>query len=231
MTDIAQDLLSALPIDDIANQVGVDPEAARAAISKAAPALLSGMNANALSSPEGAESLLKTIAERHDGSILDADDLLGSIDPAEGEKIVNHVFGPNTDAVTQRLGSTEGEQSILSKILPMIAPFVMAWISKKLGAAGGGGDGEGGLGGALGGGTSSGGGGLGDILGGLLGGGTSSGGGGLGDVLGGLLGGGGNSGDSGQPDLGGLTDILSNLAGGASGGGGLPDLSDLLGGA
>jgi len=118
MTDIAQDLLSALPIDDIANQVGVDPEAARAAISKAAPALLSGMNANALSSPEGAESLLKTIAERHDGSILDADDLLGSIDPAEGEKIVNHVFGPNTDAVTQRLGSTEGEQSILSKILP-----------------------------------------------------------------------------------------------------------------
>lgn len=84
--------------------------------------------------------------------------------------------------MVNRLSGANGLSSgTLMKLLPILAPLVMAFLSKQV--KGGGAQGGGGLGGMLGGG------GLGDVLGGLLGGGSGgAGGGGLGDILGGLLG-------------------------------------------
>ena len=42
------------------------------------------MNASAQGSQEGAASLLGALAQKHDGSLLDADDLLGSVDSGGG---------------------------------------------------------------------------------------------------------------------------------------------------
>ncbi len=252
MTDIAADLLQKLPVDSLAQQLGVSTHEVEDAIAVGAPALLGGLTANAKSSPDGAASLFQALIEDHPGDLLDADDPLGQADFNEGDKIVHHIFGSKTDEVTARLGaadSNRAQPSLFSKILPMIAPFVMAWLSKKMGGAVKGGEADGGLGGVLGdllgggGGatepSSGGSGGIGDLLGGLLGGGGGSGsgssGGGIGDLLGGLLGGSGGgsggAGSSGGADLGGLVDILGGL-GGSGGGSGpeIPDISDLLGG-
>ncbi len=221
MDDVVQDLLKALPLGQIASQVDAQQSEVESAIAMAAPALLSGMNANAQSSGEGLMSLVNALASDHDGSLLEAHDPFGLLDLADGAKIVDHVFGDNKEAVATRLGGA-GQQSLFSKLLPIIAPFVMAWLSKKMG-------------GALQPQTAErSGGGLGDILGGMLGGGS---GGGLGDLLGGMLGGGSRDSSAQGPDLGGILDILGGLAGGQSGGQsganmppGMPDLSDLLGG-
>lgn len=240
MDDINEDLRETIPFDQLAARLGASREEVEQATELALPALLQGMNANAHRSQEEASSLLGALIKDHDGSMLDAEDPVGRVDPDEGRKIVGHVFGDRTDGVVNRLGAKTGGNALMENLLPMLAPMVMAWLSRKMGGAvssrgetpapsGGLGDI---LGGMLGGGGSGGGGGLDDLLGGLLGG--SSGGGassgGLSDILGGMLGGGpGGGGGSG----GGLLDILGGLAGQAGQSSGakqqMPDLSDLFG--
>lgn len=87
--------------------------------------------------------------------------------------------------------------SLVSRMLPLLAPLVMSWLAGKVRDGGSG---------------RSGGGGLGDILGDVLGGAVSGGragsdGGGLGDLLGGVLGGAAGGG------RGGLDDLLGSILG------------------
>jgi hypothetical protein len=164
------DLLAQIPMDQLARQLGVAPDEAEELTRKALPALVGGMEANARE-PGGESSLAEAIGQ-HDDDLLDGGVDLGQVDTDDGQKIVGHVFGDNRDQVVNRLGGG-GQESMISKLLPLLAPLVMSFLAKKAGGSGSG---------------SSGGGGIGDLLGGLLGGGA--GGAGLEDLLGGLLGGG-----------------------------------------
>lgn len=230
MSDIVTDLLKQLPIDQIAAHVGASSDEVKDAIAVGAPAMLQGISANAASN-EGASALLGALAKDHDAVTLEDTDVLGQTNLDDGQKIVQHIFGSNTDAVAGRLGVAEtnkASSSLFTKILPLIAPLVMGWLAKRLAGDNSKGGGAGGLG---------------DLLGGLVGGdaGNAQGqsGGGLGDMLGGLLGG--SGGDAGGPDLGsilgggssggGLGDLIGGLIGGAGNGGPqIPDIGDLLGG-
>jgi hypothetical protein len=169
MSDL-DDLLGSIPFDQLAGLLGVDAADARAAVEQAAPALLAGLEANA-QDPAGAASLASAL-DNHDAGLLDGLDL-SSLDLSDGAKILGHIFGGNTDQVaTQLSGANNLSASTVTKLLPLLAPLVMAYVKKKMS---GGTKAE-----------SASGGGLGDLLGGLIGGS----GGGLGDLLGGLLGGG-----------------------------------------
>ncbi|MCI1017088.1 DUF937 domain-containing protein [Microbacterium sp. C5A9] len=190
------DILKQVPIDDIAAQLGVSPEVAKAGVEQGGAVLLGGLAKNA-STSEGS-SAIENALKRHEGKAGAAK--VDEIDQADGGKIVSHILGADEKKVTEKL--TESPQTAgidFGKLLPILAPIVMGLIanankdkSAKTETAeaqsGGGGIGDV-IGGLLGGGNSSGGGGIGDLLGGLLGGGKSSGGGGIGDLLGGLLGG------------------------------------------
>jgi hypothetical protein len=176
------DILSRIPIGELAARLGVDEPTAEQAARQAIPALLGGIKANT-DDPGGASSFAGAVRQ-HDGALVDGGVELGQVDTADGDKIVGHVFGPQRDQVVHTLGGIGGVggKDLVAKLLPILAPIVMSWLSAKLsGKAGGAGAG----------------GGIGDVLGGLLGsvlGGAASGGGapagGLGDLLGGLLGGG-----------------------------------------
>lgn len=179
MSDL-DELLAQLPIDRIAASFGIDEDTARNAIGTSLPALLGGMQANA-QDEGGARSLQEALgqhADRLGDGLIDVD----GIDTDDGEKIVGHIFGDQTDQVAQHLGGAGGlDSGMIRKLLPMLAPILMAFIAKRMRGhqqsqaqqadAGGGG-------------------GLGDLLGGLLGGGGGGGAGGILDMLGGLLGGG-----------------------------------------
>ncbi len=193
MSEIEQ-IMSQVPMDQVAAALGVDRDQAEQATRAAIPALLGGMHANA-QDPAGAASLQSAL-QQHDGSALGAP--VDQIDTQDGQRIVQNVFGDQTNDVVARLGSaTPGDgSSLVSKLLPILAPIVMAYLARKL--QGGTGQAGGGLGGAVGGALGgAGSGGLGDILGSVLGGaggaqtqpGTPSGQGGIGDILGGVLGG------------------------------------------
>lgn len=186
------EIVSQIPMSQLAGQLGVDEQTAEHATRQALPALLGGIQANT-DDPGGASSFAQAV-EQHDGGLVDGGVDLGQVDTGDGDKIVSHVFGPNRGEVEQKLGAVGGigGQDIMAKLLPILAPIVMAWLAKRL-------TGQGAPAGAP-----AGGGGIGDVLGGVLGsvlGGGAGGGvapagnsgglpGGLGDLLGGLLGGG-----------------------------------------
>lgn len=220
MSEIDQ-ILSQVPMDQVAAALGVDQSEAEQATRTAIPALLGGMQANA-QDPAGAASLASAL-QQHDGSALGAD--VTQIDTNDGQRIVQNVFGNQTNDVMARLGGTGGGSSgLIQKLLPILAPIVMAYLAKKLQ-----GGGVGGLGGpdTAGAGTAGGmGGGLGDVFGSILGGaGGAAGGvgaqGGIGDLLGQVLGGaGGAQTQPGTPSgQGGMGDLLGGVLGGLLGGG------------
>jgi hypothetical protein len=58
------EVLSAIPMDQLAAQLGVDPATAEQATRQALPALLAGMDAN-VQDPDGAASLANAV-QQHD---------------------------------------------------------------------------------------------------------------------------------------------------------------------
>ena len=169
-------LIDMIPIGDIARRLGISEKEASAAVKTALPSIVAGLSANA-SSGDGAAKLEKTLGKHTTRSTNVAD-----VDEEDGKKIVNHVFGPKKEAVeTAAAGKADVSKDIIAKILPIVAPIVLAWLAQKLfsgkkdspAASGGSAKESGGVD-------------IGGVLGGLLGGNS----GGLGDLLGGLLGGG-----------------------------------------
>ncbi|MFE3102789.1 DUF937 domain-containing protein [Nocardia tengchongensis] len=173
------DLLSNVPVAQIAEQLGVDEATAKTAIDAAVPVLLGGFQAQA-GNPEVGLNLENEVANQPLG-LLDGGVDINQVDVSNGSQIVDQTFGAEKNTVISALGNVGGSnisQDLMSKLLPMLAPIVLAYLGKKM----------------LGGGaaaqpSAAGGGGIGDILGSLLGGATGGqGGGGLADVLGKAMG-------------------------------------------
>lgn len=191
------DIISSIPMTQLAQQLGVDEQQAEAATREAIPALLGGLQANSQDA-SGAQSLASAL-DTHADTLPDGEVDLDQIDTDDGSKIVSNIFGGNTDQVVQTLGAKGvADTGLVQKLLPMLAPIVLAYVAKQvtgskygnllgplLAGAAGGADGA------------SGSNPLNDLLGGLLGGATGAApeaekksGGGILDMLGGLLGGG-----------------------------------------
>lgn len=203
------DILGALNIDQLAQQVGGDPTEVAQAAQNALPALLGGLQANA-QDPAGAASLGEALTQ-HDNDLLDGGVDLEQVDVADGQRITSHIFGSNEQQVVNQLGGLGGGGGLVGKLLPLLAPLALSWLAKRVGGARQQADvvneqADAQQGGGLGGG-------LGDILGNVLGGGQGAGGqgGGLGDILGNVLGRGAKSGGQGG---GGVMDVLGGLLGG-----------------
>jgi hypothetical protein len=177
-----EEIMAAIPVDQLAQRVGADPDEVERAARTALPALLGGLQANA-SDPAGASSLTEALGQ-HDAALVEGGVDLDQVDEADGQKIAHHIFGDNEEQVVGRIGGVGAVSGdLVGKLLPLLAPIVLSWLSKQV----------------LGGGrpeAAGGGGGLQDLLGQVLGGavgGQQSGGSSgniITDVLGGLLGGG-----------------------------------------
>ncbi|AXH97945.1 DUF937 domain-containing protein [Ornithinimicrobium avium] len=131
-------LMNAIPTSQLARAVGEDEATTRKAVQAALPALLGGLSANA-NDQTGARSLLDALGQ-HQNSLAD-DVRLDAVDPADGEKILGHVFGGNTDAVVNQLGGLGGGGQmggLVRKLLPLLAPIVLSWLAKQVGGAMGG---------------------------------------------------------------------------------------------
>ena len=187
------DILSRIPLADLADRLGVDQATAEEATRQALPALLGGIQANT-DDPGGAASFASAVRQ-HDGNLVEGGVNLDDVDENDGDRIVSHVFGDQRGQVVHQLGNTGGASTtsdLMGRLLPLLAPIVMAYLAKRLGGGAAAGGQPGGIGDLLGsilggmGGPQQGGrqggqqqGGLGGVLGGPLG-----------DLLGGLLGGG-----------------------------------------
>ena len=133
MTDIP-DLLDQIPADQIAALLGTDTASAQAAVETAVPTLLAGLQNNA-QAPDGAASLESALAQHQDG-LTDGGVDATQVDAADGEKIVNHVFGGQQDQVASQLGGAANlggaGGDLVRRLLPILAPIIMSYLAKKI---------------------------------------------------------------------------------------------------
>ncbi len=123
--------LQGMPMDRIAQQLGIDPTQASAAVGAALPLLLGALGRNA-SQPQGAQALYGALQKDHAG--LDIGSVLGSVlgsGGSEGGEILRHVFGgkqPRAEAGVSQLAGIGNQQA--STLLKILAPIVMAYLAK-----------------------------------------------------------------------------------------------------
>lgn len=130
------DILRNLPIDQLAQQVGAQPQEVEQAVQQALPALLGGLQVNA-QDPAGADSIIHALGDHQDDLVAGGVDLR-RIDTNDGEKIASNIFGSNEPQVYSALGGGAGG-ALVKRLIPILAPIVLSYISKKvLGGAGGG---------------------------------------------------------------------------------------------
>ena len=196
------ELFAQIPVAEIANKIGADEGEVNNAIRTLVPALVGGVAENVQANQIDSSDLESAVAEQGSSDLLDGGVSVDAVDEKQGDQYVAKIFGGNdSDAVASALAGTgAGGGDLIKKLLPILAPIVLAYIGKQLtkGSAPAQPQAQ-----------SAGGGGLGDVLGSILGG--AGGGGGnnpLGSILGSVLGGGGG----GQSNP--IGEILGGLLGG-----------------
>lgn len=193
------EIISNIPMSQLAQQLGVDEQTAEEATRQAIPALLGGLQANA-QDESGAASLANALGQ-HSGDLFNGGVSLDQVDVQDGDKIVGHIFGSNQDQVVQTLASNgSAAKGLIQKLLPILAPIVLAYIANQVKDS---------KYGDL----------LGPLINGAAGASATGGGGALGDLLGDLLAGGGAApqapaGAAAGSPAGSIIDLLGGLLGG-----------------
>lgn len=144
--DLVNDLLGQLSgsqVQQVSQQLGVDPSTAQNAIGAALPMILGALGQNA-AQPQGAESLFGALQRDHQG--LDLGSVLGAVlgggqgggNPqaamaaAAAPAILGHIFGNRQASAEQGLGAATGLNSPQARMLMQIlAPMVMAYLAKR----------------------------------------------------------------------------------------------------
>ncbi len=172
------ELFDQIPTQQIASRLGVDEGEVNSAIKTLVPVLVGGLQQNA-QDPDTATNIASAANNHAASGLLDGGVSVDQVDEADGSKAIAKIFGGNdTGQVASALaGGGAGNSDLIKKLLPILAPIVLAYIGKQLSGGGQAAQPQA---------QAGSGGGIGDILGSVLGGGK---GGGLGDILGGLLGG------------------------------------------
>jgi hypothetical protein len=145
LTDQVLNHLDPSSIQAIANQLGVDPAQAEAAIQQAVPLVVGGLAQNA--STEAGANDLHSVATQHAG--LDVGSILGSMLGGGGGtggvstgSILGSIFGGRQDQATQGLGQASGIGSQnAGQLLAILTPIVMSVLgnlSQKQGMSPGG---------------------------------------------------------------------------------------------
>ncbi len=143
---LTDDLLSQLqgaPLQQVSQQLGIDPQQASGAVSAALPLLMGALGNNA-AQPQGAQALLGALQTNHSG--LDISSVLGAVlgggggggnPAANGAGILGHIFGGNeTRAETGLAQATGLSPSSSSQLLKILAPIVMAFLAQRMASGG-----------------------------------------------------------------------------------------------
>lgn len=161
--DLQSFILNNANIENLASQLGLSGEQARAGASALLPAILGGFKSNAQANTSGLGGLLDGLGQLGGTSLAEQVLAPGATDPSLGNTILGQIFGSKD--VSRQVASHAAAQSgvsdsLLKKMLPLLAMLVAGYLSSRGGgqaqeeSAGGGGLGgmlQGGLGGLLGG--------------------------------------------------------------------------------
>ena len=158
-------------LQSMARELGISESDAARGASALAPAILGGFKKQAQAEPSGLEGLGGLLGQLGGGSLLDNVLAPQATDTSRGNDVLGQIFGSKdvSRTVAQNASSQTGvDQSVLKRMLPMLAMMIAGYMAKQSGTGMPG---------------QSSGSGLGGMLGGLLGGSGRSTGGGLASML------------------------------------------------
>ncbi|MHA7944066.1 DUF937 domain-containing protein [Formosa sp. 3Alg 14/1] len=124
-------------VSNLAGQTGQDTNKTGDLLTMALPVLMQAMNRNATASPEGADSILNALNDKHDGSILDNLEgyFNGGVDASEineGSQVLNSVLGTKQANVENALSQKSGiDAGTVSQILKMATPLIMGYLGQQ----------------------------------------------------------------------------------------------------
>ncbi|QNP49445.1 DUF937 domain-containing protein [Diaphorobacter aerolatus] len=154
---LAEELMAQLqgaPMQQIAQQLGSNPQETGSAVSMALPMLLGALGHNA-QQPGGADSLMNALqghmpSQQPQAALggmggLDLGGLLGSVlggggaaggSSSMGADILGHIFGGKQDRAGSSLGQASGLGAGGGQLLQILAPIVMAFLANRVSSGG-----------------------------------------------------------------------------------------------
>ena len=148
LVDELMSQLQGAPMQQMAQQLGTDPQQMQSAVGAALPLLLGALGQNA-AQPQGAADLLGALQRDHSAAVPQGlgglGDLLGSVlGGAQGggaglggsADILGHIFGANQQRAEAGLGQATGLGGNAGNLLQMLAPIVMAFLASRVQSGG-----------------------------------------------------------------------------------------------
>ena len=128
----------------LSDNTGISADSIGKVLTNALPKIISAMTSNA-SSSEGAASLYNALGDHvTDESV---EEQIHNVDTEDGEKIIGHIFGDNTDSEIHSIAEeTDMSSGQISDLLSNVAPSILSQLSGSLSQSDGSGDGSGLLG-------------------------------------------------------------------------------------
>ena len=128
----------------LSENTGISTDSIGKVINYALPKLIDAMKNNA-SSSEGAQSLYNALGDHVTNQSVE--EQLQTVDTEDGEKIIGHIFGENTDSEISTIAEeTDLSSGQISDVLSNVAPSILSQLSSSLSNSDGSGDGSGLLG-------------------------------------------------------------------------------------
>ena len=98
------DLISQIPIADIASKLSAPESDVSSAVQQLVPALLGGLQVNAQNDESVASKIVSAVTKQADSGLIDGGVTVDDVDADEGDKIVANIFGGNnSDQVASAL--------------------------------------------------------------------------------------------------------------------------------
>jgi hypothetical protein len=116
-------------INQISDQLGVDPQQTEQAVSAAVPMIVGGMAGHAKTSPNGADQIQQAMATHADA----ADDVPSVIQaPPPSSGLLNRIFGSHQESVQQGVQQASGlALDKVKQLLTMLSPLVLSAFARR----------------------------------------------------------------------------------------------------
>ncbi|MCV7259880.1 DUF937 domain-containing protein [Mycobacterium shimoidei] len=127
------DLYAQIPTRDIAGKFGVEESDVNNAVQLLVPVLVGGLHQNAQDAEHA--SAIESAASSHAArGLLDTGVNVDDVDQADGQKAIAKIFGGNDpgQVAAALSGSGAGNSDLIQKLLPILAPIVLAYIGKQM---------------------------------------------------------------------------------------------------
>ena len=129
IVDLVQQHLGADEIQQISQQLGVEPAAAQSAIQAAVPMIVGGMAGTA--AQPGGESTIQSLLGSHTGILGSLGSLIGAGAPVDGGGILGQVLGQHQQTVQQGVQQASGlAPDQTRKLLMILGPIVLAALAR-----------------------------------------------------------------------------------------------------